>query len=292
MRTLGPENFSAAFCDGFSPQLTERIAGYDFRYEYLGPFERDKWLIKILQTISSGAAVIAGKRRKDQWQNGWNAHLDYPETLIPAYFGKYPIIRWHRCFIEPVSPNFEYHSLCVIQHWLFEKYLGEAKVIYEFGCGTGHSLIRIREANPEADIWGLDWVPASQELVRQAGFKAEQFDFFEPSDFSLEPNSAVFTCAALEQVGENFKPFVDYLLRERPALCIHIEPIDELLFPDHMLLDYLSLEYSKKRGYLSGFLTHLRQLETDGKVKIERAQRTYIGSLFLDGYSIVVWRPL
>ena len=82
---------------------------------------------------------------------------------------------------------------------------------------------------------------------------------------------------------------VDFLLIKKPELCIHLEPIDELLDNDK-LMDSLSIKYFRKRNYLSKFLPYLESLEKDGKIEIIKKQRTYSGSYFIEGHSLIVWR--
>jgi hypothetical protein len=50
--------------------------------------------------------------------------------------------------------------------------------------------------------------------------------------------------------------------------------------------------YHRKRGYLSGFLPRLKSLEAEGRITILEAKRMFFGSLYHEGYSFVVWRPL
>ena len=109
--------------------------------------------------------------------------------------------------------------------------------------------------------------------------------------FLLPAGTGVLTVASLEQVGDRWRDFISYLIGQRPKICVHIEPVSELL-DSKILLDNLSIKYFEKRNYLNGFLTGLRELEESGKVIIHRAQRTGIGSLFIEGYSIVVWEPV
>lgn len=126
----------------------------------------------------------------------------------------------------------------------------------------------------------------------ETNIEGRNFDFYEPDHaLNVGPNSGILTVAALEQVGERFEPFLEFVLRKRPAVCVHLEPIDELMDPKH-LVDRLSVLYCRKRNYLSGFLTRLRQLRDEGKVKIHREQRTYTGSYFIEGHSLVVWSPV
>ena len=193
----------------------------------------------------------------------------------------------------------KFNSLEIILDWLFDKYLCYVDAIYEFGCGTGHNLLRARRVNPNAILWGMDWATVSQQknaLLAEHkidhNIQADRFDYFNPDDsFRIKPNSVVYTLASLEQVGARWENFIDYLLSNKPKLCIHVEPIAELL-DSNKLIDYLSIEYFKKRNYLEGFLSGLLKLEKQVRVRIHRSQRTHIGSLFVEGYSEVVWSPV
>jgi SAM-dependent methyltransferase len=248
--------------------------------------------------------IYSGEHRKEQWEKGWGQNLDEllkinaSDAMIPRYFGKYEINRLRQKFIRPISRNFEYNMLGVILDWLFDKYLKNHESIYEFGCGTGHNLLRLRSFNSNANLWGLDWAESSQTIINEYAVNnadkklfAHKYDYFNP-DFSLElkKGSAIYTVASLEQIGVKYRSFVDYVLKNKPSICIHIEPVEEMLDEEN-LLDYLSICYFKKRKYLSGYLTYLKELESKGKLKIIKAQRSYIGSFFIEGYSVVVWAP-
>lgn len=305
MVILGEKDFAPLLGKNLSPFVKGKIKEYAFAYAELTPAERDAVIRQIVTTLLDPFLVYSGKHRLLQWEKGWGQNLEEfgmakkKSVAIPHYFGKYPIARLGGKWIKPKSKNFEYNMLGIILDWLFDQYARKAPAVYEFGCGTGHNLIRLRGMNPTARLWGLDWAKSSQKLLgaqaaakKDTGLFGKRFDFFNPDKkFALEKEAVVYTVAALEQVGTGHKAFVDYLIGQKPSLCIHIEPIAELLDPNS-LPDYLSIEYFKKRKYLSGFLDSLRELEKAGKVKIERAQRTHVGSLFIEGYSVVVWRPL
>lgn len=301
---LQPTDFEKMFKEKLSPYVKNKIKGYNFIYSNISENERDKYLKKIMETLLANFIVYAGKHRHKQWEKGWGQNLTELKikkdinAISPHYFGKYDIIRINQKFIKVLSKNFERDSLAIIINWLADKYMRKANSIYEFGCGTGHHLQKIREINSKANIYGLDWVKSSQEIIRKVAKQisddklfAHQFDFFNPdNNFELDKNSIIYTVAALEQVGDKYDKFINYIIKNKPKLCIHIEPIEELLDKNN-LLDYLSIEYFKKRKYLSGFLNKLRQLEKSNKIRIIKAQRTYIGSLFIDGYSVIIWSP-
>jgi len=302
---LGPSDFERAFGEVLSPFVIQQIKKYQFQYANLSSTEQERLIIKIVDTLLDPKLTQSGEHRLSQWESGWSENLEALQNnpgdskqIIPRYFNKFGAVRWQGRLIKPVSEKFEYHSLAIILDWLFDKYCRKADTIYEFGCGTGHNLLHLREINPTATLWGLDWATSSQDiLARMAKDKTcrdihgHRFDYFVPDTrFRLEPESVVYTVASLEQIGDRWMPFVDYLLSQKPAICIHVEPIAELLNQD-VLLDNLSCKYFRKRNYLHGFLDGLKTLERNGRLRIDRAQRTGIGSIFIEGYSVIVWSP-
>lgn len=304
-KKLTSGDFEKIFGENLSQYVKDKIRTYNFHYRQPTKKERDGFIKIILKTLLDNSIEQTGSNRKQKWEKGWTENLiKYSKlatikNLRPMYFGKYKCIRWNRDFIIPLSKNFEANSLSLIQDWLFDKYLRKTKNIYEFGCGTGHNLVQLRTINNKATLWGLDWTKSSQNMIdriRRTGLSHNihgyNFDFFKPDySFKLDKNGVVITIASLEQTGKKFDRFISYLLKEKPKLCIHIEPIYELLDKNN-LLDFLSIKYFQKRNYLWGLLNYLRKLETSKKIKIIRAQRTYIGSLFIDGYSVIIWQTI
>lgn len=301
----GAEVLAQAFGEGLSPAVAQRVEDYGILCRRMSAPERDGWLRTIMATLLEAQLSRAGERRLGDWENGWQENLDRflaapcAESLAPGYFGKFAALRLNGELVAPASPDCERHMLAALQDWLFDCWLAQAPAVYEFGCGTGHNLGRVRRVNPGARLFGCDWAGSSNRLVAAIGasgllgqVEPRRFNIFEPDEtLRLEPGAAVYTVAALEQVGEGFRPFLDYLLANRPSVCLHIEPVAELLDPAR-LLDYLSVRYFEKRGYLSGFLDELRRCEALGQLEILKAQRTNVGSLYIEGYSTVVWRPL
>ena len=261
------------------------------KYRILNKKETDETLIKIIDTLLDSSLPYSGQHRRNQWEKGWNENLKSGD-VTPGYFGKYNIFRINQKFVTSTQKNFEQKSLYSIVDQLTYRYLTDVEDIYEFGCGTGHNLLRIQKINKNAKLHGFDWAVSSNKLVKKLGFDARNFDFFEP-DYSigLRQDSAVITVASLEQVGTRFEQFLRYLVRNKPKIVVHIEPIPELLDKSN-LLDYLSIKYMEKRRYLNGYLDTLRIMEKNGFIKILEAQRSGVGSLFIDGYSVVVWKPL
>ncbi|MBI2476221.1 MAG: hypothetical protein HYV67_03185 [Candidatus Taylorbacteria bacterium] len=302
---LGYKEIEKLWREKLSGYVKHKIAGYKLAYCPLSTREEEQVFIKIINTLLDPSLVYSGPHRLKQWEKGWGQNLTRlrkektADAVFPRYHGKYPVNRLDQKFIRAASPNYERNMLYVILDYVFDKYLRKSENIYEFGCGTGHNLLRAREVNPSANLFGLDWAKSSQRIIKQMAdahlvknIKGYNFDFFKPNKkIKLAAHSAIYTAAALEQVGIKYKAFVSYLLQNQPALCLHVEPIAELLNEDR-LIDNLSIKYFRKRNYLEGFLDYLRELEKAKKIKIIEAKRTRIGSQFIEGYSIIIWKPL
>jgi hypothetical protein len=122
--------------------------------------------------------------------------------------------------------------------------------------------------------------------------KGSIFDMVNPDEsFTLKKNSLIFTIGVIEQLASKFEAFLQYLLHNRPELCVHVEPTVEL-YEENNLVDYLAIQFHKKRGYTQGFLPRLQELEKTGKIEILKVKRLFFGSLFMEGYNLIIWRPV
>ena len=198
------------------------------------------------------------------------------------------------------SRDFDLKIHKLITDYIYEKYLLKEKNIVEFGCGTGLNLISLSKLNKEANLFGLDWSKSSQKIFKLLGKKFPKlhgysFDYFNPKfDKKIKLGKKDWSCltvTSLEQVGNNFKKFIKFLKQNNPNLIINIEPINELM-SEEKILDYLSIKFSKNRNYLDNYYNHLKNLEKKKVIKIIEVKKSYFGSLFINGYSIIVWKFL
>lgn len=307
-RSLSIKDFAEAFGIEESEVTNycgELINSLDFRHTVCFQEARERIWLDIIKKCDDGELSVSGSYRKKDWRNGWAQNLEEfldsngdLNSLSPKdWHGDRPL-RYKGNYIIAYSNSFERDFTFVFKRWLYKKYFRDYDNIYEFGCGTGHNLVLLAKLFPEKRLFGTDWVIESQKLlkavVKKYGYniKGSQFDFFKP-DYKLDilPNSLVYTSAALEQLGRDFTKFLDYLLVKKPALCVNVECIAEF-YDENNLFDYVALRYHRKRNYLNGFLTALRKLEKEGRIKIIVAKRTGFGSLYHEGYMYVVWEVL
>lgn len=281
--------------------VKDKVRQFDMSYVELSKEERDGVVMGILSKLDEDI-VYSGKHRLQDWERGWGENLqqfkdkDEVSSLIPRYHGKYDIIRWKGDFVRTESPDMDYNlHICLVDS-ILNKYIKDGDSVFEFGCGPGYHLLRFSDYR-KVSLFGGDWTRASQSIISDInekfdlGIKPFNFDFFNPDYTIVVPDESVFyTVAALEQVGENFKSFVDFIIEKNPRLVINMEPIDELL-DSEKLVDYLSIKYFRKRNYLNGYLPYLEKLESEGRIEILRKQRINYGSLYVEGHSLIVWRP-
>jgi SAM-dependent methyltransferase len=302
VKIFQPKYFASVIKELLSPKLEQKIKDLNIKYVGLTPEERDRCIAASIRVLLDPEVDKSGEQRLGKWEKSWSENLSAIEKgekrLLPYYFQEYGVGRWMGEYIKPLEKGFDYKVLSIILDWLFEKYIADVGTVYEFGCGTGHNLLRAREFNPEAKIFGLDWTEVSQKIISEMAEKGivkntfgKRFDFFNPDpSFYLEKNSAVYTVSALEQVGDRHENFINYLLKQKPRVVFHAEPIEEFL-DENNLLDFLTKKYYEKRNYLKGFLTKLKSLEKGDKIEILKAERTYLAGDLIMEYMVVAWAP-
>jgi hypothetical protein len=278
------------------------INEFDLTYRELTKQERDSIILNIIDVLNDDIEYV-GKHRLEKWEKGWYENLELLKkernvnSLIPKYFNKYDVARWKGDFIKCETEYFDYKLHIILVDAILHKYINNSySNLYEFGCGPAYHLLRFGNFNPDINLIGLDWAKASQNIIGEINnlginnkITGHNFDYFNPNyDINIDKNSAIFTCASLEQIGNNYKEFVDYLLAKEPELCIHFEPEADIL-NKNSLVDKLSIMYFNKRKYLNGFLSYLNQLQDEGKIEII-TKRLYGGSYFIEGYPAIIWK--
>jgi transketolase len=288
----------------FSDEIRHFIDRTDFDYEIVEGTDRERLLLQILNTIDSGKLSVSGPGKQIVWERGWSENLlefersgNDLQTLLPKFVRKGQVMRMQGSFIRPSNPDFETAMVKVMREVLFRKYFAGVRSVFEFGCGPGLNLLHLARIFPERPLYGLDWAQSSCDIVNRLAkaqgihLQAIRFDMFTPdSGLDLTAADGVFTIGALEQLGTGFGPFLSFLCKKSPAICIHFETMNEL-YINPTLSDYMIKRYSNARNYLDGFLAALKELEQSESAEILQVQRTF-GGLYHEGYSFVVWRPL
>lgn len=280
----------------------ESLQDPNLAFRLLRSREREDVFLRVSKTLQSHLER-AGDHRKARWIEGWQETLNefvdssYDlETLRPKFVRQGEVMRIGKEYAQPATNGLEPALVNVLRRFLFKRYFSEVRTVYEFGAGTGHNMVALAQQYPNKAIHALDWVEPSLrifELLRQKhGFSIQGhlFDLANPDpQFLLAPRSAVITVGALEQLGNRFNPFLEFLLSRKPDICLHVETLYEV-YDQEDFFDWLGAQYLEKRGYLRGFLASLRELEARKQIEILKVQRTF-GCVYHDGYNYVAWRP-
>lgn len=274
----------------------------NFRYKKLDLVERDGVIRGIFDKLNSDKFWTSGANKKKIWDKGWEWNLrELKKThdisaLKPKFLKPNQIYRFKRDYISSPNPNFEFDLIDVYRHWAFMKYFKDVREIFEFGCGSCQHLPVLAELFPDKIIHGIDWADSSLKIIdaiskeKKGNIIGHRFNMFYPNyKFLLEKNCGILTIGAMEQLGKEYKKFLGYMLDNKPSIVVHMETIREL-YDDSLLMDYIAIQYDKKRNYLSGYLNSLRELEKKGKIEIIKIKRLFFGSIYHDSYSLVVWK--
>lgn len=287
--------------DDFHHQMGGDVAvpDKDWSYKIVGKQEREDILIDLIRRYEErDFSKVTGD--KSRWEKGWNENLEMAKKnglmgLEPAFIRSNQVLRLNSNFIYAVRPTFERDWYEVFRNYLFQTYLKGHEHIFEFGCGSGFNISLLSDIFPDSHITGLDWVQPSVDILtwmNKPNIKGRLFDFFEP-DYSLDipSNSAVLTIGAMEQTGKNHVQFLAFLLDKKPSIVVHSEPIVEWYSADN-LVDVMAAKIHRARNFWQGYLGELYRLRDAGRIEIIKEHRTGFGSLLLEGYSQLIWRPL
>ena len=283
--------------------LIDRIKNLNLQYEVLNEKEFASY-IEDYENVLNSDLVKAGEARQNQWQNGWAENLEEFKLsgefsdLIPKYHKKNNIAKFKGRIVKTFAKDFDYHLNSFFVDAFLLKLGASFNKIFEFGCGTGYHLFRLQKEFLEKQLYGLDWAESSQESISSycsinniKNIQAANFNYFCP-DYNVDvKDSCVYTVASLEQIGEKHDQFIDFLLQKKPSLCINFEPIEEVL-DENDLIDSLTIKYFNKRNYLKNYLTKLKELEERGKLEILTVKRLKYGSKFIEGHTLIIWKPL
>lgn len=274
---------------------------HDWSYRHYTEDERDSIITDLLKRIDTkDFSMVNGDRSR--WEKGWGENLHKlmekgPSGLEPAYIRKDLPLRLNGNFIKPKDPNFERNWYECFRKYLFKTHLAGYDHIYEFGSGSGFNVYLLAAMYPNARITGLDWAHPSIKIINHLrntqglNISGRFFDFFDPEySMTFPENSAVITIGAMEQTGKDWGKFLEFLLVRKPSIVIHSEPIIDLY--GDTLPDTLAKKIHTTRNFWIGYIDKLCELQNGNRVQIIKLHRTNFGSLALEGYSQLIWRPL
>jgi hypothetical protein len=214
------------------------------------------------------------------WHDYWSS---FKEASDPSYLYRDTTFRYKGNYVTaPVDTESRFFTF--LREICFNNYFGDVDAIVEFGCGSGGNLKLLKQMFPYKKLYACDWAAAAVNLAKPLA-TSKYFDMRNPIAVEFaEKRLGVLTTGAMEQLGDNFQPFLEFLLSLKAQIYLHIEPLIEL-YDDNSLFDYLAILYHQKRNYLGNFYKALMS-----RVKVIEHCRTGFGNEWNDGYSVLVWQ--
>ena len=286
------------------PQASALLEVCDFRYLPITGERLAQLTNRIKDKIAKDSQRIASPGRSEAWEDGWQAQLEEArsrgfmnDSLIPKFIHHGQEMRIGGEYAETVNPRFEADWIKFLRCWFLEKYFSDCSTLIELGCGTGHNLVAAAQMWPHKNFVALDFARSAVHLVRQLAdarslpIEAMQFDMLNPNpSLGVLPNTGVFTFGSMEQLGGQVGQMIDWLVQARPKVVVHIEPSEDLYGLSDF--DQLAYRFQTKRGYTATLISFLRRISETREIELLKVQRTGVGSLYLEGYNVIVWRPV
>jgi hypothetical protein len=294
-------DFEQIFSTTLSTDARNFVNLNNFRFRKADAGEVENALIRYIQFLLEDKKV-SGPGYKEHWEDGWRENLNKflasknLQDLLPLFVRKGGLIRFKQNWIQAEDPEFETSFVYVLRDILYRAHFSHSSSLWEFGCGTGLNLVHANSLFPDKQLIGCDWATSAVDIINTLSitlspkFTGILFDMFNPDTRVLNtilPNSSLLTIGAMEQLGTNFYPFLDFILKSNFKRIVHVETSYEY-YDRNLLFDFLAMKYIEKRGWLIGYFSELTRLQEKGVIRIIDQRKTF-GSFFHDGYSITVW---
>jgi len=248
---------------------------------------------------------VLNKKLEIDWQDDWFSVLQNLETnnenvkliIRPKWFRESAFVNIQNCLSLTKTPYVDWEYQLITRQMLFYTHLKDIENICEFGSGSGTNFYLINEILQNKSFILSDISVTSLKIIEELKRKLNRnnlthsnIDIEQDIDLQLPDNSAVITTSVLEQIGDNYKNFINFILKEKPQIVINVEPIVELLDSKNGFDNVMNL-YCEKRKYLAGYLTELEKLEKQKKIKIIMKKRTMVSGTFIEN-SVLIWKVL
>ena len=239
---------------------------------------------------------MLNKKLEVDWQDDWFSVLQNLQTnddnvksiIRPKWFRKSAFVNIQNCLSLTETPYVDWEYQLITRQMLFYTHLKDIENICEFGSGSGTNFYLINKILQNKNFILSDISVTSLKIIQELKRKLNRnnltysnIDIEQDIDLQLPDNTAVITTSVLEQIGDNYKNFINFILKEKPQIVINVEPIVELLDSKNGFDNVMNL-YCEKRKYLAGYLTELEKLEKQKKIKIIMKKRTMVSGTFIE----------
>ncbi len=287
----------------FHGQLPDDIGEFEFNATILKDDEIRQLTNELLDKIQQNSYTKVGKHRHDIWEKGWAGdgiykENDAPYEKLPYYSNREKIIRIKNKLYMTDTKFVQIQIIRAMQFLIIPQIMAKFSVakLAEYGCGTGHNLHFLHKIGIKtSDLYAFDWAQSAIDGIIESGVvapqNAQRLDYFDQATYNApDANFLAYTNHSLEQTGNNYHDFINYLIKNPNCQGgVHFEIMNDVLF-DSSESGLLSQVYSQYRHYLSGFGNFMKLNEYAKKLEILYFKPCFIGAEYCEANSILIWR--
>ena len=247
----------------------------------LREYGQDKWGVLLEKLKTSGSLTVADADRLSIGDNNTAAfyadgelYVADVQTIQMAYF---ELVRTE---LQPLLEEFGH---------LVELGAGYGAMILKLAASPGLEKVGYTAGEyTDTGVACIDLLAAGRSLKLEIG----HCDLCELDlkTFSVPEQAVFMTCWTMACLKGFPRATLDEIIRHKPAMVIHIEPIYEH-WNDDSLLQMLWKKYFQLNDYNQSLLTDLKGYEDDGLIEIVEERRNLFGNNPLAPVSIVKWKP-
>ena len=250
-------------------------------YQINREFEKEEWsgLLKKIKKIKK----IKKKIKIDDIEKIYN---DFQKKIVffekgNFYSGsiKHVIVKYNKIYRE-----------------LIEKiHKKEISSIVELGAGYGSKIFHLADnLKINLNFFAGELTKNGRDIMKTISSKKKvkifKYNLFDKYLKKIIPeNSIVFTSYSLHYLPKLKKNFYLYFKKIKPNLVVHFEPVYET-HKSNNLHGRLCRNYIHQNDYCKNFLTVIKKLDNENKIKILYFKKNIFGSNPLLPISIIVWK--
>ena len=179
-----------------------------------------------------------------------------------------------------------------------QDHISSVSQIIELGAGYGWPLLKLAKLTQyshcqfigaeytDSGIECIDILAQREQINLQVGYC--DLNQLSLNQFKIIDNPLIFTSVAMICLKGFSKTTLDELIRIRPRIVIHFEPIYEYC-NDNSLHSLMCKRYIQLNDYNQNMLTTLKEYEKQGYIKIVQESRNIFGTNPLMPFSVVKW---
>ncbi|MCC8195108.1 MAG: hypothetical protein LIP28_10735 [Deltaproteobacteria bacterium] len=303
-QSITPEDFSRYWGKHSLPAGFETfLKAINTRYREANKVDLEEYIASFIAKVSKVSATRTEEDNLTIFEKGWAEHIARIQkhcdlsALRPKYYERgVPYLLGEGCTMHVCeNPGLAADMQLLYVRYLMSSLLAESKTIHEFGSGTAQNLLVMASMAPDRTFLGYEWTDSGVALATMVGQKCgysisgRKFDMLRPDHSVAVRGDAVLTITSVEQLGENYDAFLEYLLEQKPSLVFHIEPDTT---PPAMPSMYHSLAvlYMRLRGYPQAFTQKLVELQRQEKIHILLSRQLPWMAAF-GNYRCIAWKP-